>query len=112
MIKIVTFNEDDILFDAKAVGEALDKAARRMRPVRFSGLCPIGRQILFVFNECPMDDPGDSDANFVLSKLPSRSFDEVTAVFLNRFAGGFDTLGTFSIGDDLWGLFKRVPHDD
>ena len=110
MIKIVAFSEDDILFDAKAVGDALDKAARRMRPVRFSGLCPIGGQVLFVFNECPADED-DSDAHFVLTKLPSRDFDEVSAVFLSRYTGGFDTLGTFSIGDDLWALFKRVPED-
>ena len=108
MIKIVPLSEDDILFDAEAAGEALEKAARRLRPVRFSGLCPIGREILFVFNECPEDDPGDSDAQFVFSKLPSRNFDEVSATFLSRFIGGYDTLGTFSIGDDLWGLFKRL----
>ena len=29
----------------------------------------------------------------------------------NAFTGGFDTLGTFFIGDDLWGLFKRLPKD-
>ena len=107
MIKIITLNEDDILFDEKAAGEALDKAARRNRPVRFTGLCPIGRDILFVFNECPVEED-DSDAKFVFSKLPSRDFNDVTAAFLSRFMGGFDTLGTFSIGDDLWGLFKRV----
>ena len=111
MIKIIPLNEDDILFDAEAAGEALDKAARRLRPVRFSGVCPIGREILFVFNECPDDDPGDSDAHFVFSKLPSRNFDEVSAAFLSRFIGGYDTLGTFFIGDDLWGLFKRLPKD-
>ena len=108
MIKIVKFSEDDILFDAKAVSEALDKAARRLRPVRFTGLCPIGREVLFVFNECFADED-DSDAHFVLTTLPSRDFDEVSATFLSRFTGGFDTLGTFSIGDDLWALFKRVP---
>ena len=108
MIKIVKFSEDDILFDAKSVSEALDKAARRLRPVRFSGLCPIGREVLFVFNECPADED-DSNAHFVLTKLESRDFDEVSAVFLSRFTGGFDTLGTFSIGDDLWALFKRLP---
>ena len=109
MIKIISLNEDDILFDEKAAGEALNKAARRNRPVRFTGLCPIGRDILFVFNECREDDPDDGDAHFVFSKLPSRDFNEVSAVFLSRFAGGFDTLGTFSIGDDLWGLFKQIP---
>ena len=108
MIKIVPLSEDDILFDAEAAGEALEKAARRLRPVRFSGLCPIGREVLFVFNECPADED-DSDAHFVLTKLESRDFDEVSAVFLSRFTGGFDTLGTFSIGDDLWALFKRLP---
>ncbi len=109
MIKIIPLNEDDILFDAEAAGEALDKAARRLRPVRFSGVCPIGREILFVFNECPEDDPGDSDAHFVFSKLPSRNFDEVSAAFLSRFIGGHGTLGPFSIGDGLWGLFPRRP---
>ncbi len=108
MIKIVTFSEDDILFGADAAGKALDKAARRLKPVRFSGLCPIGRQILFVFNECPAEED-DSDAKFVFSRLPSRDFNEVSAVLLSRFTGGFDTLGTFFIGDDLWGLFKRLP---
>lgn len=108
MIKIVTFSEDDILFDADAAGKALDKAARRLKPVRFTGLCPIGRQILFVFNECPAEED-DSDAKFVFSRLPSRDFNEVSAVLLSRFTGGFDTLGTFFIGDDLWGLFKRLP---
>ncbi len=108
MIKIVTFSEDDILFDAEAAGKALDKAARRLKPVRFTGLCPIGRQILFVFNECP-EEEDDSDARFVFSRLPSRDFNEVSAVLLSRFTGGFDTLGTFFIGDDLWGLFKRLP---
>jgi hypothetical protein len=111
MIKIITLNEDDILFDAEAAGKALDKAARRLRPVRFTGVCPIGRQVLFVFNECSADED-DSDANFVFSRLPSRDFDEVSATILSRFTGGFDTLGTFSIGDDLWGLFKRLPRND
>ena len=109
MIKIIPLSEDDILFDAEAAGKALDKAALRLKPVRFTGLCPIGRQILFVFNECPADDPGDTDAHFVFAKLPSRNFNEVSAVLLSRYTGGFDTLGTFSIGDDLWGLFKRIP---
>ena len=59
MIKIVPLSEDDILFDEEAAGEALEKAAHRLKPVRFTG--------------------------------------------------GFDTLGTFFIGDDLWGLFKRLP---
>ncbi len=108
MIKIVPLSEDDILFDAEAAGKALDKAARRLKPVRFTGLCPIGRQILFVFNECSADED-DSDAKFVFSRLPSRDINEVSAVFLSRFTGGFDTLGTFFIGDDLWGLFKRLP---
>ena len=111
MIRIITLSEDDILFDAKAAGEALDKAVRRYYPLRFTGVCPIGREILFVFNECPEDDPGDSDAHFVFSKLPSRNFEEVSAAFLSRFIGGYDTLGTFSIGDDLWGLFKRLPQN-
>ena len=110
MIKIVPLSEDDILFDEEAAGKALEKAARRLKPVRFTGLCPIGRQILFVFNECPADED-DSGARFVFSKLPSRDFNEVAAVFLNRFTGGFDTLGTFSIGEDLWALFKRVSPD-
>ena len=110
MIKIVPLNEDDILFDAEAAGKALEKAARRLKPVRFTGLCPIGRQILFVFNECPAEED-DSDAKFVFSRLPSRDFDEVSATFLSRYTGGFDTLGTFFIGDDLWGLFKRLPKD-
>lgn len=110
MIKIIPLSEDDILFDAEAAGKALDKAARRLKPVRFTGLCPIGGQVLIVFNECPADED-DSDARFVFSKLPSRDFSEVSATFLSRYTGGFDTLGTFFIGDDLWGLFKRVPHD-
>jgi len=110
MIRIITLNEDDILFDAKAAGEALDKAVRRYYPLRFTGVCPIGHEILFVFNECRAGED-DGEAHFVFSKLPSRDFNEVTAVLLDRFSGGFDTLGTFSIGDDLWGLFKRVPHD-
>ena len=110
MIKIIPLNEDDILFDEEAAGKALDKAARRLRPVRFSGLCPIGREILFVFNECPADED-DSDAKFVFSKLPSCNFDDVSAAFLSRFIGGYDTLGTFFIGEDLWGLFKRLPRN-
>ena len=110
MIKIVPLSEDDILFDEEAAGEALEKAANRLKPVRFTGVCPIGRQILFVFNECPAEED-DSAAKFVFSKLPSRDFNEVTAVLLSRFTGGFDTLGTFFIGDDLWGLFKRLPKD-
>jgi len=110
MIRIITLSEDDILFDAKAAGAALDKAVRRYYPLRFTGVCPIGREILFVFNECPAGED-DGDAHFVFSKLPSRDFNEVSAVFLSRYAGGFDTLGTFSIGDDLWGLFKRVDAD-
>ena len=109
MIRIITLSEDDILFDADAAGKALDKAVRRYYPLRFTGVCPIGRDILFVFNECGEDDPDDGDAHFVFSKLPSRDFNEVSAVFLSRFAGGFDTLGTFGIGDDLWGLFKQIP---
>ena len=109
MIKIISISEDDILFDAKAAGATLDKAVRRGRPLRFSGLCPIGGDVLFVFNECGRGDAGDADAHFVFDKLPSRDFDDVSAVFLNRFTGGFDTLGTFFIGDDLWGLFKRLP---
>ena len=108
MIRIITLSEDDILFDAKAAGEALDKAVRRYFPLRFTGVCPIGREILFVFNECPADED-DSSARFVFSKLPSRDFNDVTAVLLSRYTGGFDTLGTFFIGDDLWGLFKRLP---
>ena len=108
MIKIIPLSEDDILFDAEAAGEALDKAARRLKPVRFTGVCPIGRQVLFVFNECDADED-DSDAHFVFSMLPSRDFNEVSAAFLSRFMGGFDTLGTFFIGDDLWALFKRMP---
>ena len=110
MIKIIPLNEDDILFDEEAAGKALDKAARRLRPVRFSGLCPSGREILFVFNECPADED-DSDAKFVFSKLPSCNFDDVSAAFLSRFMGGYDTLGTFFIGEDLWGLFKRLPRN-
>ena len=73
-------------------------------------LMTIGREVLFVFNECA-EGEDDGEARFVFSKIPSRDFNEVTAVLLDRFSGGFDTLGTFSIGDDLWGLFKRVPHD-
>ena len=111
MIKIIPLSEDDILFDEKAAAEALNKAARRLRPVRFTGLCPIGRQILFVFNECSADED-DSDAKFVFSRLPSRDINEVSAVFLSRFTGGFDTLGTFFIGDDLWALFKRLPENN
>lgn len=110
MIKIVPLSEDDILFDEEAAGKALEKAAHRLRPVRFTGVCPIGRQILFVFNECAAEED-DSAAKFVFSKLPSRDFNEVAAVLLSRFTGGFDTLGTFFIGDDLWGLFKRLPKD-
>jgi len=109
MIKIITLSEDDILFDAGTAGKTLDKAVRRGRPLRFSGLCPIGRDVLFVFNECTGGDAGDAEAHFVFDKLPSRDFNEVSAVFLSRYTGGFDTLGTFSIGDDLWGLFRRLP---
>ena len=108
MIKIITLSENDILFDEEAAGKVLEKAARRLKPVRFTGVCPIGSQILFVFNECTADED-DSSARFVFSKLPSRDFNEVSAVFLSRYTGGFDTLGTFFIGDDLWGLFKRLP---
>ena len=110
MIKIIPFSEDDILFDSEAAGEALNKAARRLRPVRFTGVCPIGRQVLFVFNESDADED-DSDAKFVFSQLPSRDFSEVSATFLSRFMGGYDTLGTFFIGDELWGLFKRARND-
>ena len=110
MIRIITLSEDDILFDRKAAGETLDKAVRRRTPLRFTGICPIGHEILFVFNECKAGED-DGDAKFVFSKLPSRDFNEVSAAFLGRYTGGFDTLGTFDIGDDLWALFKRLPHD-
>ena len=83
MIRIITLSEDDILFDADAAGKALDKAVRRYYPLRFTGVCPIGRDILFVFNECREDDPDDGDAHFVFSKLPSRDFNEVSAIFLS-----------------------------
>ena len=111
MIKIVPLNEDDILFDEEAAGKVLEKAARRLKPVRFTGVCPIGSQILFVFNECTADED-DSNAKFVFSRLPSRDFDEVSATFLSRYTGGFDILGTFFIGDDLWALFKRRPENN
>ena len=109
MIRIISLSEDDILFDRKAAGETLDKAVRRKTPLRFTGICPIGGTIMFVFNECAGGDPGDRDAHFVFSQLPSRDPEEVSATILSRYSGGFDTLGTFSIGDDLWGLFKRIP---
>ena len=109
MIRIITLSEDDILFDRKVAGETLDKAVRRKTPLRFTGICPLGDTIMVVFNDCSAGDPGDRDARFVFAQLPSRDPEEISATILSRYSGGFDTLGTFSIGDDLWGLFKRIP---
>ena len=109
MIRIITLTQDDVLFDRKAAGETLDKAVRRKTPLRFTGVCPVGDALLIVFTECSAGDPGDRDANFVFAKMPSGDPEEISAAILNRYSGGFDTLGTFPIGDNLWGLFKRVP---
>lgn len=104
MIKIVTLSEDDITTDPEGAADALMKSLERKTLMRFSGLCPIGKSVLFVFEETL---ERDTTERFVFSELPDATFEGVTAAVQIRYEGGFSTLGTFFIGDRLWGLFRK-----
>ncbi len=104
MIRFVNIEKCDILTDPEEAADILNHAVRRKRPMRFSGLCDANSETLLVVLE---EIEETKNVAFVFSPFPSESTDEITATVESRYLAGYSTLGTFRLGDMLWGLFAK-----
>jgi hypothetical protein len=98
-MKIVEISFDDVMEDAKACSALLDKACHRQQPYKVVG-CVSNDHAVFVTLA-----PGQSEYKYRFALFPSFSSQDITGEISSRYAAGFITIGSFSIDQNLWGLF-------
>ena len=112
MQKVVRYSLDDVALDHKAVAQALNRACRR-GSTRYAvrGLAQIDDALYFVLLPAGDQLP---DEQYVLAPVEDRSRSGFTAELTERWAAGFDLIGTLQLGDGFLALYARpeTPTDE
>ena len=110
MIQLHLIEKDSIVCDPKEAGKQLTRYFRQSkRPLRLMGMGDTDDFTLTLFLE--NTNHRELDRTFVFSPFPGNTVDEVAATVQHRYAAGFDTLGTFYVEENLWGLFSIADED-
>jgi hypothetical protein len=109
--KIVAFAVDELRFDAAATAETLLHACRRRgTPLYVRGMCQVKEAIYFTLLPCNETTP--PAMQYVWVENPDKSREGITSLLEERWAAGFDLIGSVDAGDDLFFLlFAKNPED-
>ena len=104
MVKIVKFSIDDILFDSKAVSEALTKACSRTVTAKVAGICQLDETVMISIEETPAKE----NIAYTFAPLPAVNEDEIAGEIKSRYYAGFSMIGAFNITGKTWALFAKT----
>lgn len=105
MVKVVKFSVDDILFDSKAVSDAVNKACSRALPAKVAGLCQLGETIMLSVEEKPVKEK----VSYVFAPFPFVNEDEFAGEIKSRYYAGFSMIGVFvAAAGKKWALFAKA----
>ena len=109
MQKIVTLSVDELRFDAGEVAETLLHACTRGNaPLEIRGMCQIDESVFFTLLPCR--DAGSAPAQYVWVEIRDRTDDGVASLLEERWAAGFDLIGSVNADADLsFLLFVKNP---
>lgn len=111
MQRIAAFSVDDLLLDSKAVAEALLHACRRNGETLYvRGLCQVKETVYFTLLPCGSGTP--CPVQYVWVECGDTTDAGVTTLLEERWAAGFDLVGSVDGGEDLvFVLFAKNPKD-
>lgn len=99
MIRLIEFNFDEVVINPKECSEAITAACRREASA-VTGVCSNEHTLIIIID--PEAGPG---GYYRLAQFPGFSKEEISGEINSRWTAGFATIGSFSAGKDLWGLF-------
>lgn len=107
MQKIVAFSVDDLRLDSQTVADALGRACGRREKTMFvNGMCQIQETVYFTLLPC--GDRRKPPCQYVWVENEDCTDAGVTALLEERWAAGFDLIGSADGGDGLaFLLFAR-----
>ena len=102
MQKILHFDIDDIVVDPDNVLERIQHACSdTIGRYRVRGLCQIDDRITFVL--VPLD-ASESAETYQLGWLEDSTPEGLQTALMNRWSGGYDTIGCVNLGDGRYTL--------
>ena len=109
--KIVAFAVDELRFDAAETAAMLLHACRRgSRPLYVRGMCQVGETVYCTLLAC--GDAVPPPAQYVWVENPDTSDDGLPSLLEQRWAAGFDLIGSVNAGEDLlFLLFVKNPEE-
>lgn len=102
MQKTLHFNIDDIVVDPDNVLERIQHACRDANgQYRVRGLCQIDDRISFVL--VPLSE-SESPETYQFGWLEDTTPEGLQTALMNRWSGGYDTIGCINLGDNRYML--------
>gem|GEM_PF-1223644 len=100
MQKIMTFAIDDLIIDPQSVADQLTKLCSTHRPrYRVRGLCRIEDCVYFVLHAATATEPREQ---CVFAPIEDVSNDGFTSMLDQRWAAGFNSIGTIAEGEGTY----------
>jgi hypothetical protein len=111
MQRIAAFSVDDLLLDSNAVADALMHDCRRGdTPMYVRGVCQIQDTVYFTLLPCR--DSGSQPVQYVWVECADTTDAGITSLLEERWAAGFDLVGSVDGDEDLvFLLFAKNPKD-
>ena len=110
MQRIVSYTLDDLAADPKAVEAGLNTACRsRRQKYRVNGVCQLADTVHFVL--LPVESVARG-AGYVIAPADETGPDGFTAELSQRWASGYDAIGTMEVGETLLVLYTRAGQRD
>jgi hypothetical protein len=101
-MKIIEIVFNDILQSPEDCSALLNKACcERQQSYKVVG-CVSNDDTVFITLE-----PGETEYEYHFSQFPSLATAEIVAEINSRDTAGFTTVGSFAVGEKLWGLFAK-----
>ncbi|WP_176014208.1 hypothetical protein [Victivallis sp. Marseille-Q1083] len=107
MFRIIELAIDDIVWDPAGCSAVVTEACagRNRRCWTVTGAVTEDAALLVLLAELPA---GQEPAEYRFAPLSERNGDILVAELKRRYYAGFDTVGAFGYGDELWALFRRA----
>jgi len=105
--RIISYALDDLVVDPDGAIDALnDACTHRQVHYRVSGICQLEHRVYFAL--APVADPRAA-GNYLLVTVEDTSHDGFVSMLDDRWAAGFDIVGTITLYETVMALFARPP---
>ncbi len=106
MHRIMPFSLDDLAANPKGAQESLNSACcRRGTKYRLRGLAQIEEHVYFFLLPRQTNDPREDYVLAPLEEIPSH--EDVIGILSDRWAAGFDLVGSFDVFGTLFMVYAR-----